>query len=77
MWTHVTALEAVNLNMIESLKVERLEDYGWALVAHGVKKSYVIYYAYDEIELVIEKLGELVAELNKQNQIVITSQKIR
>ena len=65
MWTEVTALEAVNLNMIESLKVERLEDYGWALVAHGVKKSYVIYYAGDKIEPVIERLQELVKELNK------------
>ena len=74
MWTEVTALEAVNLNMIESLKVERLEDYGWALVAHGVKRSYVIYYAGDKIEPVIEKLQELVKELNKQNRLVVTSQ---
>jgi len=74
MWTEGTALEAVNLNMIESLKVERLKDYGWALVAHGVKKSYVIYYAGDKIEPVIERLQELVKELNKQNRLVVTSQ---
>ena len=74
MWTKVTALEAVNLNMIESLKVERLEDYGWALVAHGVRKSYVIYYAGDKIEPVMDKLEELITELNKQNQLVVTTQ---
>ena len=74
MWTEVSVLEAVNLNMIESLKVEKLEDYGWALVAHGVKKSYVIYYAGDKIEPVIERFQELVKELNKQNRLVVTSQ---
>jgi len=74
MWTEVSALEAVNLNMMESLKVERLENYGWALVAHGVKKSYVIYYAGDKIEPVMERLQELIRELNKQNRLVITSQ---
>jgi len=74
MWTEVSVLEAVNLNMIESLKVEKLEDYGWALVAHGVKKSYVIYYAGDKIEPVIERLEELVRELNKENRVIVTTQ---